>query len=256
MLIVFISMLAFFCGLANFNINVNAPKAIALCWVLYNVVPHLLLLTYARFGVGKILHLMCTFLFTVQSLISLLALILLWVLYPREENYVKAAELSLRFMYAQWSGDIIQPFPVDWRRSSGAQNKNYKINQTRFDGLGNPLVSVPRTTDLSKGFYTEGEVGPVKITKHIALSTAMLAWSMIDFKDWWAKDETRNSEGIKLIKHGLEFVLNSYIPAPNLNGTDLVEDPWAPQDIMVFVVRPAAVRTEAHLCACVCRNLV
>jgi hypothetical protein len=230
LLIVLVSLLAFICGIADFDVNENAPKAIALCWVLYNIVPHLLLLTYARFGVGKVLHHMCSFLFSAQSVISLLALVLLWVLYPREENYVKATNLSLRFLYAQWSGDIVQPFPIDWRRSSGAQNKNYEVNQTRFFG------QVRRKTDLSQGFYTEGELGPVKVTTHIALTTAMLSWSMLEFKDWWAKDEQRRSEGIKIIKHGLEYVLNSYIPAPNLNGTDKLEDPWAPQDVLVYVV--------------------
>ena len=54
LLIVLLSLLAFICGLTDFNVNVNAPKAIALCWVLFNLVPHLLLIVYARFGSGKV----------------------------------------------------------------------------------------------------------------------------------------------------------------------------------------------------------
>lgn len=54
LLIVVLSLLAFAAGLTDFNVNVNAPKAIALCWVLFNVVPHLLLILYARFGAGKV----------------------------------------------------------------------------------------------------------------------------------------------------------------------------------------------------------
>jgi hypothetical protein len=38
------------------------------------------------------------------------------------------------------------------------------------------------------GFYNEGTTGPVKLTKQIALSTTMLAWSMLDAPDVYIKD--------------------------------------------------------------------
>ena len=53
-LLVVLSLIAFICGLVDFNVNVNAPKAIALCWVIYNIVPHALLLIYSRWGAGAL----------------------------------------------------------------------------------------------------------------------------------------------------------------------------------------------------------
>ena len=36
------------------------------------------------------------------------------------------------------------------------------------------------TLDISRGFYEDGPWGAVKITKNNGLSTAMLAWAMLD----------------------------------------------------------------------------
>ena len=122
---------------------------------------------------------------TAQSLISVLALVLLWILYPREENYGKAADLSLHFLYTEWSGIIVEPYPIPWRKTSGMHNV-LDINITRVDPLtGGPLPEPPREVKLTGGFYTEGEVGPVKVTTHVAFTTAMLAWSVLEFPDWW-----------------------------------------------------------------------
>jgi hypothetical protein len=46
-----------------------------------------------------------------------------------------------------------------------------------------PQYSLPSfnvTTDLSGGFYEDGPWGPVKMTKSNALSTANLAWAVMD----------------------------------------------------------------------------
>lgn len=41
----------------------------------------------------------------------------------------------------------------------------------------------PRVIDLSGGFFEDGPYGPVKLTKSNALSTAMLAWALLDAPD-------------------------------------------------------------------------
>lgn len=229
LLLVLLSILAFLCGIVDFNINVNAPKAIALCWVLYNIVSHLLLLTYARFGSSAVLRFMCTFLLYAQSIISVLALILLWVLYPREENYVRATDLSLEFLYAQRSGPITLPYPVDWRRSSGADNVG-EFTLTSYDSLGLPASTNLTTVDLSGGFYTDGEIGPVKLTTHVAMTTSMLAWSLLDYQQWWSKDQERLDSALDLVQHGMEYVKACYVPnLSNPNGTAA--------DLLVFQVR-------------------
>jgi hypothetical protein len=233
LLLVVLSVIAFIFGIWNFDINVNAPKAIALLWVLYNVVPHLLLLVYARFGNGGVLKLACTFLIYLQSGVSLLALVLLWLLYPRDENYVRATDLSLTFLQAQRSGQLIQPYPVAWRKSSGLKNQ-YEFNFTEYitdevTGIQTPGLTVEqKSADLSGGFYTDGEIGPVKITTHVAMTTSMLAWSLLDYKEWWMKDNARLQDALELVSHGMKYVDACYIPSSSVNNTD--------EDVLVFQV--------------------
>ena len=38
------------------------------------------------------------------------------------------------------------------------------------------------SADLSGGFYTEGDMGPVKVTSHVAWSTSLLAWSLLEYE--------------------------------------------------------------------------
>jgi hypothetical protein len=238
LLLTLLSLIAFLAGVSNFDINVNAPKAIALSWVIYNIVPHVLLLTYARFGSGRILHFACNFLCFVQSFVSLLALILLWVLYPREEDYVRATDLSLKFLFTEWSGDVVPPFIIPWRFTSGKLNV-IDLTINRYSPLNATVASTKKVpVNLSGGFYTEGEIGPVKVTTHVAMTTAMLSWSMLDYPEWWASDATRLANGLKLVQHGLEYVMACYIPAPDLPGQNPnVEPPHAPEDVMVYMVR-------------------
>lgn len=223
--------------------------------------PHVLLLTYARFGSGRVLHFACTFLCVVQSIVSLLALVLLWVLYPREEDYVKATDLSLKFLFTEWSGDVVPPFIIPWRFTSGKVNV-IDLSINRYSPV-NATVAASKTSsvNLSGGFYTEGEVGPVKVTSHVAMTTAMLAWSMLDYPEWWASDAARLANGLKLVQHGLEYVMSCYIPAPNMPGQNPnVEPPHAPEDVMVYMVRhrPCSVRPccePAMLIACRPRSI-
>ena len=206
--------------------------------MLYNCVPHALVLVYVRFGDGRVLRNACAVCATAQGAISVLALILLWILYPREADYVKAVGLSLRALFAEWSGDIPEPFPVAWRDTSGLHNI-LQINITRIDPLTGAVLPEPeRHIDLSGGFYTEGEIGPVKVTTHIAWSTALLAWSLLEFPEWWARDAARWDASLQLVQHGLEYVLACYVPAKPLPGWPQGrEPPAADEDQIVYVVR-------------------
>lgn len=247
LLLVCLSLLAFICGIWDFDINVNAPKAIALAWVIYNIVPHLLLLVFARFGNGGVLKFSCTFLMYVQSIVSLLALILLWLLYPREENYVRATNLSLNFLQAQRSGALNQPYPVSWRKSSGQKNQ-FEFNFTQYitdeaTGLEVPsLATEQRAADLSGGFYTDGEIGPIKITTHVAMATSMLAWSLLDYSDWWAKDGERLQDALELVSHGMKYVDACYIQGNSFNNTD--------DDLLIFQVLSPSILFYISVLSC------
>jgi hypothetical protein len=223
LLLTMASLFAFICGLTDFNVNVNAPKAIALCWVLYNIVPHVLLLVYSRFGSGNILRYACNALMVTQSIISVLALILLWILYPREEDYVRATDLSLSFLYSQRSGALVQPYPISWRFNSGTENKiALRVNMS--DPAGFNLTGIVNiTADLTGGYYTDGEVGPVKITVHVAMTTAMLAWSLLDYREWWLQNDVRYKSALELVRHGQQYVNECYLTSStNATGNDVI----------------------------------
>ena len=147
LVIVLLSLVALAAGLHGFDVNVNAPKAIALCWVLYNLVPHALLLIYAAFGAGRALARACTIFCAAQALLSALALTLLWLLYPREADYEQAASLSLNFLFAEWSGPIFPHFPVLWRGASG-EGMQLAINMTMLPPPVLPGVQLLLSTDL------------------------------------------------------------------------------------------------------------
>ena len=77
-------------------------------------------------------------------------------------------------------------FPVYWRKSTGELN-TLSLNFTYTNPVNGAAVAAPsQAADLSGGFYTGGAVGPVKITTHVAWTTSMLAWSLLEFEDWCA----------------------------------------------------------------------
>ena len=43
--------------------------------------------------------------------------------------------------------------------------------------------------DVSGGFYEDGPWGPIKLTKSNALSTSILAWTLLDAEDAMRKEE-------------------------------------------------------------------
>ena len=86
-----------------------------------------------------------------------------------------------------------------------------------------------KTADLSGGFYTDGEIGPIKITTHVAMTTSMLAWSLLDYADWWKKDGERLNNALELVSHGMKYVDACYVPG-NSNSTD--------EDVLIYQVPP------------------
>jgi Glycosyl hydrolase family 9 len=257
LLLTLLSLLAFAAGLVGFNVHVNAPKAIALCWVLYNFVPHALLLIYTAFGPGRMLRRACSIFCIGQALISLLALALLWLLYPRSADYVKATDFSLQFLFTQWSGPIRQPWPVTWRFSSGAGNvlrvRTWTLTPDPVaTGQTISLVDPVRKVDLSGGFYTDGNVRPVKLTVHVAWTTSLLAWSLLEFEGWWTAEPERQARALRLVQHGLEYVLRAYVPAVTPAGWPRgVEAPASSGDVLVYQAW-----LPLQLCGLPCQRIV
>jgi hypothetical protein len=93
LIIVILNIVTFSVGLATFDTNINAAKAISLCWIVFNIVPHLLLLLNAYF--------ICKICMFVTNASGILAIILMWLLYPREVKFVKPLAASIKFMQAR-----------------------------------------------------------------------------------------------------------------------------------------------------------
>jgi cellulose synthase/poly-beta-1,6-N-acetylglucosamine synthase-like glycosyltransferase len=183
--IVLMSFVSLVVGLIDFDVKANAPKAIAACWVVYGMIPHCLLLVHARVGQGEFMGVACKMGMLLTGAMSGTALVLMWLMYPVEENYDAAAVASLRYLDAQRSG-ALNAGP-DWRFTSGTQNV--------YDRFG----------DLSGGFYNDGEVGAVKVTTHIGVVTTNLALSLLSFPDYW-QGTGRLDDAVSLLTFGLEYV--------------------------------------------------
>ena len=97
-------------------------------------------------------------------------------------------------LQAEYSGKLPtdRPDSIAWRSTSGLQYARTPIaSPNGIKSKFQPQYSLPAfnaTRDLSGGFYEDGPYGPVKLTKSNALSTALLAWSLLDAADSFERD--------------------------------------------------------------------
>lgn len=101
LIITILNIVTFSVGLATLDTNINAAKSISLCWIVFNTVPHLLLLLNGYFGPGLIMVCICKVSMFVTNASGILAIILMWLLYPREVKFVKPLAASITFMQAR-----------------------------------------------------------------------------------------------------------------------------------------------------------
>ena len=195
-IIVIASVVALAVTLRSFNLVSNAPKAIAIFWVVHNAVPHILMLMHTKIGQCKFMERFCKVSQVVSGAAAVAALVMMWLLYPVNVDFADAARKSLDFLDAQRSGTL-PPGHVAWRFDTGAQNV-FVINGT--------------TIDLSGGFYNNGEVGPVKITSHVALVTSTLAWSLLEYPAFWRESGAIN-QAVSLVFHGVTYLESCILDA-------------------------------------------
>jgi hypothetical protein len=198
-----------------------------MCLVVINIAAPFLVIAYWNFGQGKLMIRLSSFFMVLSFAAGVAAIVFLWLLYPREVDVERAAVLSLEFLNAQRSGRLdASSYPIPWRFDSGVQ---YKEIPARFENQTTNQV-LYRNIDLSGGFYNDGEVGPVKLTWNIAMTTTMLAWSMLEYKAFWERDLTLKNDITNLIAHGSLYLQNCYVQSPN----PLAEDKY---DLLYYVVR-------------------
>ena len=237
-----VSLTALVGGALLLRTTINLPTALSLCCLIINVAPPALLLLYWLFGAGALLARACTAAMLLSWAAGAAALAALALLYPRNVDFAAAAEASLAFLDAQRSGTLPRSYPVPWRADSGEQNVAVLTFLNETTGQ-----SAPYRADLTGGFYNDGEVGPVKVTWNIALTTAMLAWSLLEYEDFWGASEARKNHALALLTHGLAYVEATYIPTP-------LVDPFghkglSSQDKLVYAVRflPHALQCKSTL---------
>lgn len=103
-------------------------------------------------------------------------------------------ELVVTHVQTQWSGKLPADYPVAWRADTGQQYANFNFRSSGIKRSPNiyehpNMPSFNATLDVSGGFYEDGPWGPVKLTKSIALSTSLLAWTLIDAEGTMREDE-------------------------------------------------------------------
>jgi Glycosyl hydrolase family 9 len=150
---------------------------------------------------------------------------------PAQVDFAKAARLSLSFLDAQKSGVLPPSYPVPWRHSSGTQNMRSLsfLNATTFERVDTPK-------DLTGGFYNDGDVGPIKVTWNIALTTSLLAWSLLEYPDFWLRDPTNKEHAIQLVLHGTIYMQNCYGVNPLYNYDRPGQPGRSDLDQIVYVV--------------------
>ena len=104
-----VNIATFIAGVATFNISVNAAQAISMCWIVFNTVPHVTLMFYASFGPGSFMVAWCRVGMALTGASGALAVILMWLLYPRDVSFDAALRGSIQYMQA---GPLATPAPI------------------------------------------------------------------------------------------------------------------------------------------------
>eukprot|EP01023_Acetabularia_acetabulum_P067704 TRINITY_DN939_c0_g1_i1.p1 TRINITY_DN939_c0_g1~~TRINITY_DN939_c0_g1_i1.p1 ORF type:complete len:1224 (-),score=215.19 TRINITY_DN939_c0_g1_i1:956-4627(-) len=201
MVLVGISIPTFIVGVVNLDSIKNLTILIALCWVLWNMLPSILVLYYAVIGSkGTHFTVLCMTACALAQLLPLLADILLWMLYPRNVDYSTVSHKVFTFLDAQWSGflpSVDQILP--WRRSSA---------------LDDGVILGGANYSLAGGFYTGSLVGHTKLTKNIAYTVTMLAWTSLTFYKG-VKNVQMEERIERHIKWGVGYLERTFVEHPN-----------------------------------------
>lgn len=149
------------------------------------------------------------------------------------EDFTRAAEDSLVFLGAQRSGVLPQGGVPSWRFDSGQQYST--VEATWYSETTASIVR--KSLDLSGGYYSGGEVGPIKVTTSIATVTTFLAWSALEYPDFWTADPERMAHMTSMLWHGAAYVSEAYVINPFQNPIDPTQPAAADFDYIYYLVR-------------------
>ncbi|KAK9828913.1 hypothetical protein WJX72_002766 [[Myrmecia] bisecta] len=151
--------------------SVITTLSISIVWIVYGMIAPYLLLHYHFIGRGGTLRFACKLLFWVSGLCGLVAILLLWLVYPPQYDYSDVLQKSFLFYDSQRVGQLPADFRIPWRGDS-------LLQQRGFNG-----------TVLSGGFMNGGDAGTLEMTIPTAFSTSLLAWGMLAFPEGYNKSQ-------------------------------------------------------------------
>ncbi|CAL5228455.1 g11593 [Coccomyxa viridis] len=195
---VFILLLATLCvGLQKLlsGPTVITTLSISVVWIIYAMVPPFLLLWYTIVGRGSTLRLwsMVTMLATYAS--AVLALLLLWNVYPKDFDYGAAAGNGLLFYNANAVGQLPANNPIPWRGNALLYEKAPKLG---FE-------------DLTGGWLQGGVAGDLKLTMPTAFTVSMLAWGALAFPSGYQKAR-QMPHVLQTMRWGSDYLLKTWKP--------------------------------------------
>lgn len=94
--------------------TISSPLAISIIWAIYAVIPHFLVLFYALISRDTLLKYICWMSIVISFGCGILAVILMWTLFPAQYDFSKVLNQSNFFYYAQRVG-ILPDKTVPWR---------------------------------------------------------------------------------------------------------------------------------------------
>ena len=181
--------------------TVVTTLSISIVWIVYSMIPPTLLLIYATGMRGRVLAAACKLAFVMTYVSSLLALMLLWAVYPAKYDYGAATGASLKFYEASRLGDLPAGSRIGFRGSTF------------------PYERAPRFAfdDLTGGWANGGAVGTVKMTVTTAFTTTMLAWGLLTFPKGYARaGETKSA--LAAVRWGSDYLLKTFHPETGARG--------------------------------------
>ena len=96
---------------------------------------------------------------------GIIAIVLLWAVYPRDFNYTTAVTNALQYFQASRIGALPAGYDIPWRGTSLLYEGSASL------GFAN----------LTGGWMNGGILGTIKLTQPAAYTTAMLAWGLLAF---------------------------------------------------------------------------
>ncbi|KAK9826822.1 hypothetical protein WJX81_004238 [Elliptochloris bilobata] len=153
--------------------TVVTTLSISLVWLIYTAIPPYLLLHYHFVGRGQTLRWACRICFWISSLCGIAAIILLWLVYPKQYDYGQVLSYSHTFYDAERLGQVPANGSVPWR----APSLLYERGPARL-GFG---------ANLTGGWEAGGMAGTLKLTMPTAFTVAMLAWGLLEFPEGYAR---------------------------------------------------------------------